>query len=87
MCSHFFDMGAPVKTQVENGISKLLNFWVNNIDVSDQSVFSLSDSGLYDEERNKTDVSDLLTAGHRQSGHFLLFMMTVHLYQADTNCK
>ena len=29
----FFYMGAPVKTQVENGLSKLFNFWYQTVDV------------------------------------------------------
>ena len=27
LCARFVDMGAPVKTQVENGLSKIFDFW------------------------------------------------------------
>ena len=49
MCAFFVDMVAPVKTQVENGLSKLFDFWGQTIDTSDQAVFTLNDSGLHDE--------------------------------------
>ena len=42
-------MGVPVKTRVENGISKLFNLRGQTIDKSDQAVFILKDSGLRDE--------------------------------------
>ena len=55
--------------------------------MSDQDLFTLNDSGLHDEEFKKTNVSEPLTVGQRRSGRFLSLMMTVHLYQSDTNCK
>ena len=76
-------MGAPAKTQVENGISKIFDLRGQTIDVSDQAVFILKDSGIHDEEGKKTNVSDPLTAYERRSGRFLSFMMPVHLDQAD----
>ena len=33
MCDCFVDMRAPVKTQVENGLNKLLDLWGYNIDL------------------------------------------------------
>ena len=33
-------MGSPIKTQVENELSKIFDFQVQNIDVSDQANFS-----------------------------------------------
>ena len=39
----FVDMGSPVKTQVENGFSKLFDLGGETIDVSDQAVFILKD--------------------------------------------
>ena len=39
----FFDMGPQVKTQVENGLSKLFDFRVQTIDTSDQVVSTLKD--------------------------------------------
>ena len=80
-------MGDPVKTQVENGLIKLFNFRGQNIDIFDQVVFTLNDSGLYDEEGNKINTSRPLTAVQRRSGRFVLLMMTVHPYQDDTKCK
>ena len=80
-------MGSPVKKQVENGISKLFDFWDQTIDVSDQSVFNLKDSGIHDEEGKKTNVSNPLTVGQRRSSSFLSFLIMVHPYQADPNCK
>ena len=38
MCNHYVDMGDPAKTQVENGLYKILNFQGQNIDVSDKFV-------------------------------------------------
>ena len=51
--------------------------------MSDQDVFILKNLGLHDEEVNKTNVSDLLTAAQRRLGHFLYFVMTVHPDQND----
>ena len=87
MCARFVDMGAPVKIQVKNGFSKLFNFRGHTIDVSYQAVFILKDSGLRDEEGNKKNVSDPLTASQRRSGRFLSFMMRFHPDQTDPNCK
>ena len=42
-------MSAPVKNQMENGLSKIFNFWGQTIDVSDQAIFTLKDTGLHDE--------------------------------------
>ena len=36
----FVDMGAPVKTQVENGLINFFDIRVQTIDVSDQAVLS-----------------------------------------------
>ena len=72
---------------MENGLSKLFNFWGHTIDVSDQEVFTLKYSGLHDEEGNKTNVRDPLIVGQRLSGSFLSFMIMVHPYKDDTNCK
>ena len=72
MCAWFVDMVAPVKIQVENGLSKLLNCRSQPCDVSDQSVFTLKNAGLRDEEGKKTNVSDPLTVAQRWSGHFCL---------------
>ena len=80
-------MGAPVKTQVENGLRKLFNLRGQTIDVSDQAVFILKDSGLHDEEGKKTNVSDPLTTAQMRSGIFLSFMMTVQPDQDDPDCK
>ena len=63
-------MGDPVKTQVENGISKLFYFQIHAIDASDQAVFILKYSGLHYEEVN--NVSDPITAAQRMSGFFCL---------------
>ena len=51
--------------------------------MSDQAVFILKDLGLHDEEGNKTNVSDTLTAAQRISGHFLSFNVTFHPDQSD----
>ena len=48
LCDHFAYMGAPFKTQVENGLNDIFNFWFQTIDVSDQAVFTLNDVGLHD---------------------------------------
>ena len=48
MCACFVDMGAPVKTQAENGLSKLFKFWGQTIDVSDQNIFTLKYFGIND---------------------------------------
>ena len=38
LCAHFFYMGSLVKTQMENGLCKIFNFWGQTIDVSDQAI-------------------------------------------------
>ena len=48
LCACFVDMGDPVKTQVENCISKIFGFQGQTIDVSDQAVFHLNCLGLRD---------------------------------------
>ena len=78
-------MGAPVKTQVENELRNLFDFWGQTIDVSDQAIFILNDSGLYNEEGNKTNVSNPLTESQSRPGCVLSFVMTVHPDQADPN--
>ena len=35
-CAPIFDMESPVKTQVGNGLDKLFDFQVKNIDLSDK---------------------------------------------------
>ena len=87
LCARFVDMGAPVKTQVVNGLSKLFDLQGQTIDVSEQAVFILKDSGLRDEEGKKTNVSNPLTAVQRRSGRIFPFVMTVHPNQADPNFK
>ena len=61
LCSCFVDMGDLVKTQVENGLSNILNFRGHTIDMSDQAVFTLTGSGIHYEEGKETNVSDPLT--------------------------
>ena len=80
-------MGAPVKTQVENGLNKLFYFRGQTIDVLGQSLFILNNSGIHDEEGEKKNVRDPLTEAQRRAGCFLSFMMTVHPDQADPNCN
>ena len=53
-------MVPPVKTQMENGLSKLFNFQGQTIDMSYQAFFILKDLVPHDEEGNKTNVSDPL---------------------------
>ena len=62
LCDRFVDMRAPVKTKVKNGLIKIFDSRGQTIDVSEQAVFILKDSGLHDEEGNKTNVSDPITA-------------------------
>ena len=50
-------MRARVKNHMENGLSKIFNLRGQNIDMSDQAVFILKDSGLHDEEGKKTNVN------------------------------
>ena len=49
LCACFVDMVALVKTQVENGLSNILNFRCQTNDVFDQTIFILNYSGLSDE--------------------------------------
>ena len=72
VCS-FCWYGSPVKTQAQNGLNKLFDFWGHTIAVSDQSVFTLEDLGLHDEKGKKTNVSDPLAADQRRSGRFVVF--------------
>ena len=85
LCARFVDIGAPVKNQGGNGLSKILDLWVQTIYVSDQGVFILKDLGNHDEEGEKKNVSDPITADQRSSGSFLSFVMRVHSDQADPN--
>ena len=87
LSARFVDMGAPVKSQVNNGISNIFDFRGQTIDVYDQYVFTLKDLDIHYQEGKKTDVRDLLTVGQRRSSSFLSFIMIVHPDQADTNCK
>ena len=61
LCVRFVDTGSPVKTQAENGLSKLFDLRGQTIDVSDQAVFILNDSVLNYEEGKKTNVTNPLT--------------------------
>ena len=59
-------MVPPVKTQMENGLSKLFNFQGQTIGVLDQAVFVKIYSVLHDEEGKETNVSDLLTSAQKR---------------------
>ena len=48
LCAHSVYMGAPFKTQVEHGLNKIFNFWVQTIDVSNQAVFTLKGLDIHD---------------------------------------
>ena len=50
LCDRFVDMLAPVKTQVESGISKLFDLRGQTIKTSYQAIFTLNYSGLHDVE-------------------------------------
>ena len=65
-------MGVLVKKYVENGLSELFNLWVQTINVSDQAIFTLNDLSFHDGEKEKTNIRDPITVGHRQSGRFFL---------------
>ena len=80
-------MGSTVKNQVDNRIFKIFTFRGQNIDVSDQTIFTLKYLGLHDEEGKTIIISDPLTVNQKRSGSFLMFIMTAHLYQADTTFK
>ena len=71
LCAGFVDMGDPVKTQVENWISKIFDFWGHIIDVYDQDILILNDQGIHYEERKKNNVSDHPTVGQRRSIRFI----------------
>ena len=47
LCTHFVDMGYPMKIHVENGLNKLFNLQRQTIDVSDQAVLILKYLGLH----------------------------------------
>ena len=68
-------MGAPVKNQVENGISNLFDFQGQTIDVSDQEVSPLKDSGLHDDEGEQNNVSDQTTVAKRRSSSFCILLL------------
>ena len=65
-------MESPVKTQVENGISRIFDLRGQTIDISDQAVSILKDSGLYDDEGKNTNGCDPLTADHSSSGRLFI---------------
>ena len=64
-------MVAPVKTQVEKGLNKILDLRGHTIEVSDQDVFTLKYLGIHDEGGKKINISDPLTAAQRRLGIFL----------------
>ena len=72
LCARFVERGYSVKNQVENGLIKRFDLWGQTINTSDQYIFTLKDSGLHDEEGNKINTSDPLTAAQRRSGFFCL---------------
>ena len=72
LCACFVDMGSPVKSQLENGLREIFDFWRQTIDMSDQASFILKDSVLHDEEGKKTNVSNPLKAAQSRSGFFCL---------------
>ena len=72
--ARFVDMGSQVKTQVDNGLSKLFGFWGHTIDVYDQAFFILKDSGIHDEE-GKKKLIDPFTIAQRRSGRFFSFII------------
>ena len=47
ICARFVDMLSLVKTQVENGLCKIFDLQDQTIDVSDQAVLFLNDSGIH----------------------------------------
>ena len=55
--------------------------------MSDQDDLTLNNSGFHDEELNKINARNSITADLRRPGIFLLFLIMVHPYQADTNSK
>ena len=68
LCACYVGIGSRVKTHVENGLSKLFDFWGQTIDLSDQENFILKDSDLHDEEGNKINVSNPITTAQKRSG-------------------
>ena len=72
LCDRFVDMGSPVKIQVEDVPSQILDFWGHTINTSDQAVFTLNDSGLHDDEGKKINTSNPLTSAQRRSYIFFL---------------
>ena len=68
-------------------MSKLFDFRGQTTERSDQAIFTLKDAGLHDDEGEKINTSDPLTASQRRSDSFLSFQMTVHPAQADPTCK
>ena len=65
-------MGSPVKTQVKNGLIKIFDIRGQTVDTSDQDVFTLKDPDLHDEEINKINKTNPLTASQRRSGRLFL---------------
>ena len=72
---------------METGLIKLLNLHGRTIYESAQAIFILKNLGFHDEEGKEISISDQLTVTQRLPGSFLLFIMTVHPYQADINCN
>ena len=60
------------KTQVENGLSKIFDLRGQIIDVYDQAVFILNDSGINDEEGNKSNVRNSFIEGQKTSDRFCI---------------
>ena len=64
---------SPSEKPGGNGLNNIFDFRGQTIDMSDQTVFALNDSGLHYEEGTKIHISDLLTAAQMQSGCFCHF--------------
>ena len=58
ICAHFFNMADTAKTQAENFMNKLFGFWGQNIDLSDQDVFVVTNVELHDQEGRNTTIGD-----------------------------
>ena len=71
LCARFVDIGSPVKTKIETGLTKCFGFRKQKFIVPDQAIFLIIDAFIHYEEVIKTAIWDPLTSSKRQTCHFL----------------
>ena len=83
----FFWHGITSENQVENGLEKLFDFWVQIIDVSDNDIFVLTCVGLNNRKVINTTIGNPIKESQRRTCHFLLLIIAVQIDQSEPKFK